>query len=714
MPAIDLVQLIRSAVGKNTGIPAMLDAYGQFADSPIGQLELSNLGAVFSAILENLQVRYPEIASQRAASASRNDIAEFLLAANNDPDRVKEVLKSELRPTIKTMSASISERFSRMNPEERRAIDATLRLLRRSPVEVIFRVESGKLISTSGDDFDRFFAAVRAESPNIKELRYQNLIVEKAVFNKLLLKSKNQDYSVWVPSFFAKETLDSLIERTGLLQEHVLHSRIVELKKQSQLDTLRPFLSVLMQNSGVLGKEDSVPEELKDFMRPVGEKFVAISPTDLDDVFLLLEEEESEEKEKQRLNEIRKREEKISRTEAEKRVEDLKQKKRATFQVPSPGQVQQREKEADSVYIGRQMDLAQLSSAISKHVSENEINTVVKVMGDYYSDLSTIQLKGVAIIGSSGSGRSTTLKRLLDGIGSVIESRARVILIDQKGEHRGIAWKYNWQVLGFVADSQAKQFKLPLLPEALEQGERTELLADMLQEWCLQSGIACTEQQRARLASIIRGETALTSESLSTAVVKEPELEQIAKKLTKNFLAGNVSTRIFSEKKFDLNFEKNTLFDISGRGLRDPTSREERLLLSVLILKKIETRQVRDAIIVTEDVLDRFKSESLRRRCVDMVSMLKDNGNTIITTARSQIRDFSGADCLEIVHRLSGEKTIASEISNFKISQPVRGLAELISMLPRGWALVSEVRDAKGRTTPSAAIRIEPVQFESV
>ncbi|MGI0078991.1 MAG: hypothetical protein ACRECH_05150, partial [Nitrososphaerales archaeon] len=171
--------------------------------------------------------------------------------------------------------------------------------------------------------------------------------------------------------------------------------------------------------------------------------------------------------------------------------------------------------------------------------------------------------------------------------------------------------------------------------------------------------------------------------------------------------------RMFSEE-LDFNFEGNVLFDISGRGLRDPTTKEERLLLSVLVLKALETKKVKGAIIVLEDVLDRFKSDSLRKDCLEIVTRLKDNANSIIATSRSQVRDFVGADCLEIVHRLSGEKTINDEISGFKISQTVRSLGGLIAMLPRGYALFSETRDGEGQIIKSAAVRVETLQFASV
>src|SRR5579875_1548837 len=179
MPVTDLLETVRGAIERNSDIPAILDAYSEFVDNPIGPLELQNLDAVFSAILNNLSERFPQIASKRAAATARNDIASFLILANNDVDRLKEILKAELRSVNRVMSASIAERFSKMSIDERKAIDATLRLVRRYPVEILFRAEAGKGIATSGAEFEKFFAAVKAESPAMRELRFQNLIVEK-------------------------------------------------------------------------------------------------------------------------------------------------------------------------------------------------------------------------------------------------------------------------------------------------------------------------------------------------------------------------------------------------------------------------------------------------------------------------------------------------------------------------------------------------------
>lgn len=707
MPATDLLQTIKSAVEKNLGIPAILDAYSQFVDSPIGELEISNLDSVFLAILENLKSRYPLIASQKAADTARNDISAFLVVSNKNPERVKQSLKVELSKGNQSMALSISERFSRANPEEKKAIDATLRVLRRSNLDIMFRAELGNPISSAGIDFDRFFSAIRAES-GIKELRYQNLIVEKGLFNKLILKSTRQDYQIWIPSFFAKENVDDLIGKTGVQAEHVLLSRLKELRQDRLVDKFRPFLESLMQSSGVLSKTESIPEELRDFFHFEGEKYAAMSPLELDDIFLFYREEsEAKERESRAVEEKRSAkslEEKIKRDE-----EQIQRMKHEADLAPQTGAIRNI---PGTIYLGKQLDIEQLIS-MAPRVSGEEIANSVKAIGDYYTDLGTIRSHGICIVGASGSGRSTSLKRLLDGIGAGMASDAgRIVVLDQKGEHRGIAWKYNWQVFSFKSDQQSMEFKMPFLHVGVGSRENAELLADMIQEWCLQTGSVCSDQDRARIASMISSlDENLSSDTLHAALTQESDLQQIAKKISKDLLARGISSRIFSEEGNKINFERKLLFDLSGRGLRDPTTREERLLLSVLILKSLEESKVNDAIIVLEDVLDRFKGDSLRKSCLKIISNLRVNGNTIIATSRTQIREFVGSNCLEIVHRLSGEKAVNDEVSGLKISQHLSGLKVAISNLPRGYVIISETVDSKGQTTMSSAVRIEPLQF---
>ena len=731
------MQLIRSAIDKNKGIPAILDAYSEFVDTPIGPLELEDLGTVFSAILGNLSERFPQIASNKAATNARNDIVSFLSTANNNPDRVKEILANEIRSVNRTMAASISERFSKMNLDERRAIDATLRLVRRSQEEIMFRVESGKGIEESGPEFQRFFAAVKAQSPMMRELRFQNLIVEKAIFNKLILKRRDKrDNTIWVPAFFAKENLDYLIEKAGVVSEHLFYSRLREMKDRGTLQNIRQLLTQFLQNQGILLTPIPVPSEISDFVS-TSEKFVVLSPLELDDVSRLFEEEESE---KRRLHEIEEEKQRAFEAEEKSRVQELEMQRQQQRGVKFAEQatkveirrdrevVEERlrsERSADSVYLGKTLDLEQFVGALNRRLSEKEIESQVKSIGEYFVSLSDVRQSGISIVGSSGSGRSTTLRRLLDGLASNVSKSnsnegSRIIVIDQKGEHRGIAWKYNWNVFGFASDSQSQQFRLPNFLSKQDEEGGSELSASLLQEWLLQTGASCSDQQRARLASNIRAQIGFaTGESISKAILAEPELTQVAQKLARNFLSKNTMSRIFTdnaESKFEFG-DSSVIFDVSGRGLRDPTTREERLIASVLILKKLLDSNLQSSIIVLEDILDRFKSDNLRKKIVHYVSRLHEKGNTIIATSRSQIRDFVGGGSLEILHRLSGEKVIADELGGFKLTQQIKNLALLVTSLPRGYAFTSAIVAQEGgsesRNVPSAAVKIEPLQFST-
>jgi hypothetical protein len=747
MPTVDLAQLVHSAVEKNKGIPAMLDAYSEFVDSPIGPLELQDLESVFSAILGNLSERFPQIASGKAATNARNDVSAFLAATNSDADRVKTVLARELHAVDKFMAASISERFSRMSVEERRAIDATLRLVRRSEEDILFRSDLGKGIESSGPEFEKFFAPVKAQSPSMKELRYQNLIVEKAIFNKLILKkprSQGGDNQIWVPAFFAKENIDYLIEKAGVVSEHLFYSRLKEIKDQGKLDEIKPLLSHFIKNNGVLlSSEEKMPSEIEDFVVRESGKLLILSPLELDDASRLLEEETNEqqrlveEKEEQRRAQESQERNRLEEIERQKQLERRKriaisqegqQAQTLEIRMPERQQFQSRKSE-DSIYLGKTLDVNQFVGALNRRAPEKEIESQVKSVDDYLVELPEIRQSGIAIIGSSGSGRSTTLRRLLDGLASTTNNsgggvaKPRVIVLDQKGEHRGIAWKYKWNVLGFASDTQSKQMRLrPFLSSEDEEGG-SELSASILQEWLLQAGVNCGDQQRARIASIIRAQGgSATGESISKALLGETELAQLGQKLAKNFLAKNAMSRIFAENPDSPHGtivlgDGSVIFDVSGRGLKDPTTKEERLIASVLLMKTLLDLDVQSSIVVLEDVLDRFKSDNLRKKVVHYVSRLHEKGNTIVATARSQIREFVGGDALEILHRLSGEKVVAEELAGFKMTNPIRNLGVLVTFLPRGYAFTSSImtRSAGGeaRTVPSSAIRVEPLQFST-
>jgi hypothetical protein len=711
LPVLDLAQLVHASVEKNRNVPAMIDAYGEFVDSPLGRQEIQNLEDVFAHILDNLSQRYPDLASKRAASAARTDISSFLEAGGDNADRVKDVLRAELRNVADDFVVSIVERFTKMNSEERKAIDGTLRLIRRSNVEFLFRVERGKHIASSGKDFEKYFASIKSEAPGMKELRYENLIVEKAIFNKLLLKSKDRDYNIWVPSFFAKEKVDLLLDRLSLQSEHLLLARLRELNQQGRLDPLRPFLQTLENNLGELQKpqKQQIPEELSEFFREVGD-YVVLPPSELDEAFLFFEEEQRRERAKQRDEEkTRMLQESAVRAEQEKKsVQARERLRQVAIQVPVSGGG--RERTESSVYLGKQLDLNQLISAINRRVQEKDIPSQVKETGDYFIELGSIRKNGVTIVGSSGSGRSTTLRRLLDGLASR-PACPRIVVIDSKGEHRGIAWKYKWKVFGFVRDSQAMEFRAPLF---LPSPDFEETFSALLQEWLMQSGLSCSEEQRARIASVLRshGKISLGGvEQLWEVFSKESELAQIGQKLKKSF-SRNVAARIFSDQGVATSGgEESILYDISGRGLRDPATKEEKQLVSFLMLRSLSNSGTKGALIVLEDLLDRFKSENLRQRTVRIIEDLKANGNSFVATTRSQIREVVGKQAIEFVHRLSGEKTINEEFAEFSTDVPLHNLVRIVGLLPRGHVVSSRITEPTGEVTPSAAVRVELLQF---
>ncbi len=152
------------------------------------------------------------------------------------------------------------------------------------------------------------------------------------------------------------------------------------------------------------------------------------------------------------------------------------------------------------------------------------------------------------------------------------------------------------------------------------------------------------------------------------------------------------------------------LFDISGRGLKDPTSKEERQMLSILLLRDLAATGIKNSIIVIEDVLDRFKVESLKSRTMQIIQKLRANGNYLIVTSRSRCREFLATDCTELVHRLSGEKVITEEFSEFKTDIPIQTLTKIIGFLPRGYLITSRVKSTSGYGRNSA-VKVEQMQF---
>lgn len=707
MPTTDAVQLVHATLERNREIPAVLDAFGEFIDSPIGPLELQHLDEVFARILDNLAQRFPEAASKRAASTVQSDIASFLIATGNNVDRLKEILKSELKSFGKVMVPSITERFRRMTAEERKAVDATLRVIRRSQTELLFKVNAGKQLTAGDKEFQRYFAIIKSQSSGIRELRYENLIVEKAIFNKLILKSKAQDYFIWVPSFFAIENADSLIEKDGVLAEHLLLSRLKDLDSQGRLNSLKSFLEELEENQGTISKGGEVPKELSDFLHEIGE-YKILPPIDLDEVTLYFQEKEAKQKAAQ-LEELEKRrlESEALRSEQEKKSQLLREKMRATTIQVATEKSPEGYKKDNSLFLGKRLDFGQFVGAINRRVPEGEFATQIKQLGEFSLEFGRV--RDIAIVGSSGSGKSVTVKRLLDGLATKRDA-PNVVVIDPKGEHRGIAWKYKWKVLAFVTDSQASELKVSLFSGS---NEDAHLTADLIQDWFAQGGLGCSDQQKERIAAIISGQThnhSLTA--ISDLLASDSELSQLGQRLKKNLVLKSSFPKIFSETGTiaESLMQGSALFDISGRGLKDPTNREERQLISVLLLRDLALAGLKDSVIVLEDTLDRFKVESLKSRTLQIIEKLHEEGNSFLVTSRSQTRDFLETDCIELVHRLSGEKVINEELSEFKTDISKDLLTRIIGFMPRGYLITSRVR-SNDESDQTSAVKVEPMQF---
>lgn len=447
---------------------------------------------------------------------------------------------------------------------------------------------------------------------------------------------------------------------------------------------------------------------LADFFQKSGD-YLVLAPRELDDIFAFLDEEREKERAKKRMEEEKSLlEEQARKTQQERKSEELRQQLRsASLEVPIDDS-RTRVITGNSVYLGKQLDFSQLVSAIGRRIQEKELDAEVKRVGEYFVELDSVKKNGLVVVGSSGSGRSTTLKRLLDGISGKSES-PKMIVIDQKGEHRGIAWKYGWRAFGFASDSQVQEYRSSVFSEGADS---PELLADLIQEWLLQSGANCSDEQRARIASLLRAQSTNLDE-LWELVVKEPDLTQLGQKLKRGLSTKSVYGRIFATKSTELPKDQSFLVDISGRGLRDPTTREERQMVSTLMIRDLIASGVRDSVIVVEDTLDRIKSESLRQRMVRMVMELRANHNSIIATSRGQVREFVGKDSIEVMHRLSGEKTISEELTGFETDLSTQSLNRIVGFLPRGYAIISKVNLQDGKVIPSAAVKIEPLQFTS-
>ncbi len=144
--------------------------------------------------------------------------------------------------------------------------------------------------------------------------------------------------------------------------------------------------------------------------------------------------------------------------------------------------------------------------------------------------------------------------------------------------------------------------------------------------------------------------------------------------------------------------------------MRDPTTREERQIISVILFRELLNFSVRDSIIVIEDALDRFKSDSLKARTIELMKKLLANGNTVVATSRSSVREFLSENVVEIMHRLSGEKIISEELAKFESDIPFTILQKIVPFLPRGYTITSKY-GVSGGTIRSAGVRVEPLTF---
>ncbi len=103
---------------------------------------------------------------------------------------------------------------------------------------------------------------------------------------------------------------------------------------------------------------------------------------------------------------------------------------------------------------------------------------------------------------------------------------------------------------------------------------------------------------------------------------------------------------------------------------------------------------------------------SLKSRTLQIVQKLRENGNQFVITSRSRCREFLGSDCIEFVHRLSGEKVISEEFAEFNSNIPTQILIRIIAFLPLGYLITSRIK-SESSAGGTAIVKVEQMQFVS-
>ena len=217
-----------------------------------------------------------------------------------------------------------------------------------------------------------------------------------------------------------KDNVDFLIDRVAIPNEHLLLSRLKDLKSQGLLGadssdvSLRSLLSSLLESGGVIPNPSSTPSEIADYLTKQN-AYLVMTPMELDDVASFFREEEEAEAAavKAEEEEKRRREAETRLREEERKAEQARLRRRLgrrCLKAPLPSQQQQtlpRSSQSSrgkgSIYLGKELDREQLLSSIARRVQEKELDAQVKTIGEYSLDSDEIISQGLVIVGSSGS-----------------------------------------------------------------------------------------------------------------------------------------------------------------------------------------------------------------------------------------------------------------------------------------------------------------------